>query len=260
VLSGILRQSYRGYLVVGVDGKTILRSRSASQSVPEALLQEASQPPGFSGLYTPSRSGEDLIYVAAAVRTVPGETAGYVVLEIDPEAQFHPILHQARVGESGETYAFSRSGLMLSESLFEHQLRDLKLIGEDESSAFRIEIRDPGGNLVNGYVPALTRSDQPLTHMLQEAVVNGRGRNLVGYNDYRGVPVVGAWIWNGDDGAGRRGSLPVAAGVPALEHRWRDPAVCSDHRGGGRDRSGTSPDDSGKRGACAGRGTVSASP
>ncbi|MEE4602315.1 MAG: response regulator, partial [Desulfobacteraceae bacterium] len=112
--------------------------------------------------------------------------------------------------DTRESYAFDRNGIMLSSSRFEDQLRRIGLLAEDQPSALNIEIRDPGGNLVEGYRPDIERSEQPLTHMVASSLAlrqqiektgNPRGHSPVesdmkGYRDYRGIPVFGTWLWN----------------------------------------------------------------
>jgi len=46
-------------------------------------------------------------------------------------------LEIARIGETGETYAFDRNGLMLSNSRFDEQLRSIGLISEREDSTLK---------------------------------------------------------------------------------------------------------------------------
>ncbi len=112
------------------------------------------------------------------------------------DARFTASLVAARAGQTGETYAFNREGLMLSTSRFPEHLRAAALLGPDEEdSALRVEIRDPGGDLTTGYRSPTRRRDQPLTLMAAAATAGQSGRALVPYRDYRGVPVVAAWRW-----------------------------------------------------------------
>lgn len=111
--------------------------------------------------------------------------------------EFSSILGIARAGESGETYAFDANGVLLSNSRFEDQLRDIGLLPDDENvdSVLNVEIRNPGGDLTQGFVPTIDRRAQPLTLAAASAVSGKNGANVEGYADYRGVFVVGAWRW-----------------------------------------------------------------
>ena len=143
------------------------------------------------------RTNVPTMLVGAPIRSDQNEVIGALVLRIRPEDDFTEILTVARAGESGETYAFDESGLMLSESRFDDQLKQIGLLvdREGEKSVLNIEIRDPGVDMVSGDRPALRRSDRPLTHMAADAVQQRSGIDVDGYRSYRGVPVVGAWTW-----------------------------------------------------------------
>ena len=90
---------------------------------------------------------------------------------LDARLQFSAILRVARMGPSGETSAIGKSGVMLSESRFSPQLVEMGLLPDDETgSAMRIQIRDPGGNLADGYEPSLTLTARSLTLSAADAI------------------------------------------------------------------------------------------
>ena len=68
------------------------------------------------------------MFAGAPIRGADGAVIGILGMRIDPEKDFTRILATARSGETGETYAFDRNGLMLSESRFDDQLKRLSLI------------------------------------------------------------------------------------------------------------------------------------
>lgn len=141
--------------------------------------------------------GEPTMFVASPIRGDQGEVLAVLAFRIPPDADFARILRLARMGRTGETYAFDRNGVMVSDSRFKSQLRKIGLLPKDRTigSPFRIHIRDPGKNLVRDpNVPGEPES-WPLTVMAHEAVSGNTGANTQGYNDYRGVPVIGAWTW-----------------------------------------------------------------
>jgi hypothetical protein len=65
---------------------------------------------------------ETLMQVAAPVLDAEGNLVGAIAFFIDPEREFSRIMSVARPGESGETYAFDSSGLMVSKSRFDDSL------------------------------------------------------------------------------------------------------------------------------------------
>ncbi len=137
------------------------------------------------------------MFVATPVRDDAGEIKGVLAFRMRPEIEFSKILTVGRFGSTGETYVFNDAGVMLSESRFNHQLKALGLIpGQSGDSAiFNLEIRNPGGNMALGFRPGLPQEQLPFTFMAEKALRKESGVNVDGYNDYRGVPVVGAWTW-----------------------------------------------------------------
>ena len=136
-------------------------------------------------------------HTAAPVRDARGRVVAVLAFVIRANGGFSEILQVARMGDSGETYAFDVQGVMLSESRFIDQLVAIGLLPEDPAARETtvVEIRDPGGSLVEGHVPALPVLARPLTRMAAEAVTQRAGLDVDGYRDYRGVEVIGAWTW-----------------------------------------------------------------
>jgi len=119
-----------------------------------------------------------------------------LILCDDPTHDFTNIIQFSRLGNTGETYAFDRKGRLITEIRHIIILYQLGLLKKNERSVISVEIRDPGGDLAEGHKPALPRNEQPLTHMASQAVAGKSGIDLEGYRNYRGVPVVGAWMWD----------------------------------------------------------------
>ena len=141
--------------------------------------------------------GVPTMFAAAPLRDNEGAVVGLLGLRIRPDQDFTRILNVARFGETGETYAFDKQGVMLSSSRFEDQLKQVGLLADQvkSRSVLSIELRDPGVDLTRDERATVRRADQPLTHMAAEAIAGRPGINVQGYRDYRGVPVVGAWTW-----------------------------------------------------------------
>jgi tRNA A-37 threonylcarbamoyl transferase component Bud32 len=213
-LVGSLRQGgFAGYVVVSPTG--VILASDVDLSVGREVLgyhrefvarvaggQGAVSRPFRSHLLLADADGEPaantpVMVAAAPVRDGAGKTVAVLGLRIRPEKEFTGILQVARPGESGETYAFDRQGLLLSQSRFDDDLKKIGLLADQPGSRslLTLELRDPGVNMVEGERPAARRADQPLTHMAAEAVQGRSSHNADGYRDYRGVPVVGAWRW-----------------------------------------------------------------
>jgi len=146
--------------------------------------------------------GLPTMFVGAPIRDDAGAVLALLLLRVDPRGAFTTILQRGRIGATGETYAFDRSGRLISESRFDDQLREIGLVPEDALGLLNVEIRDPGVDLVAGGEAQLPRGEQPLTLMAAAATRGRSGSNLEGYRDYRGVEVAGAWLWDEDLGLG----------------------------------------------------------
>ena len=153
--------------------------------------------PGQPGAGRPRRGDVSLMQVAAPVRDREGGVAGALALIINPDNEFSRILSVSRSGESGETYAFDQTGLLISHSRFDSQLKQLGLLeATNASSALNLRLHDPGGDLTKGFPPADNESyARPLTRLVASAVDGEDEVDVVPARDYRGVPVVGASRW-----------------------------------------------------------------
>jgi signal transduction histidine kinase/ActR/RegA family two-component response regulator len=108
------------------------------------------------------------------------EVLAYLVLNVNPMDKFLKIFQSGRLGKTGETYAIRADGIMASETRFLSQLREVD--SSITTSVLRQKIKDP--------------STRELTHMASSVIQKKSSFNIEGYNDYRGVSVVGAWTWN----------------------------------------------------------------
>ena len=163
-----------------------------------------SLPEVFSGLFLES------IVVGTGIADDTGEVRAILAFHIDPQQEYSEIMQRGQIGESGETYAINRHGQLISESRFDEDLMRIGLIEETERSILNIDIRDPGVNLTRGEQSALPRREQPLTLMARNATAKESAHDMLGYNDYRGVPVVGAWLWDDSYALGITTEMDVA--------------------------------------------------
>jgi hypothetical protein len=150
------------------------------------------------------RPGQPSMVAASAIPDEKGQPIAVLALRIRPEVQFTKILQTARFAESGETYAFSETGLLLSQSRFDDDLKRLGLLPDlpDAQSILTVEVRDPQVNMMTGQRPPKSRAEQPLTKLAAKAVAGQSGVEMDAYGDYRGVPSVGAYQWLPEFGFG----------------------------------------------------------
>jgi hypothetical protein len=143
------------------------------------------------------RTGVPTMYVCAPIRDESFQVVAVLGLRIRPEQEFTRILQLGRVGNTGETYAFDKTGLLVSNSRFDEELILLRLLLDQDNShsILQLTVRDPGGDMTQGYPSTVKRRDLPLTRMAADAIAGNAGVDVAGYRNFRGVKVAGAWKW-----------------------------------------------------------------
>ncbi len=211
--------SHDGYFIIGSDGFNLASSRDENLGRQSLLTEQhaflsrirAGEPavslPQISDVPLRDRDGVlrpglATMFVGSPVRDPEGNVVAVFAARIDPREDFTTILRRGRIGHSGETYAFDQTGRLISSSRFEQQLEAIGLIAPGENPILNVELRDPGANLVENEEPPAERSSRPLTRMAISATAGESGQDLAGYRDYRGVRVVGAWVWDAGLGFG----------------------------------------------------------
>ncbi|WP_136798385.1 MULTISPECIES: serine/threonine protein kinase [Desulfosediminicola] len=169
--------------------------------------------PQLSGIYLPEiqlNQSQPIMLSSTPILAADGTIIAALALALNPDKDFTRILSVARMGDSGDTYAFDKNGFLISDSRFEDQLREIGLLRDlpDVRSILAIQIRDPGGNMTKGFTPELPIEELPLTRMAASAVAGNSGVNVKGYRDYRGVEVIGAWRWLDEYGFGVATEIP----------------------------------------------------
>ena len=137
------------------------------------------------------------IAVAAPIRDANGEALAVLSLGMRADQQFTRILSVARIGRTGETYAFDDRGVLLSDSRFTDQLKKIGLVPNqpDARAIFHVQVRDPGVDLTTGAKSQLPIAAQPFTRPVALAIAKQDGVDVRGHRDYRGVLCIGAWKW-----------------------------------------------------------------
>ena len=136
------------------------------------------------------------IFIATPIKNYSGEVIAVLTFRLDPSSDFTRITQLGRIGKSGETYAFDKKGILITESRFDNQLKRIGLIKAGEKGILSIKIADPGGNMIEGFIPTLPISKRSFTLMSKSAISGESSYNIDGYRDYRGVKVSGTWVWD----------------------------------------------------------------
>ncbi len=125
-------------------------------------------------------TNESKVYLGTAISDVDGQLIGALIVSTSIQEQFKTIFNSAKVGITGETYAISRNGLLLTASRYNPVLRERGLIGEHENAKLNLNV-DISMLTVNG-------------QLVDEE--NSIYVNLLGYPNYAQIDVVGAIIYN----------------------------------------------------------------
>jgi len=209
---GMSSQHFVGYVLV--DKRMRVIASDESSMVGEMAVQyESFLPKAFEGRTTVSvpypstillkddhgklRSGIPTMVACAPVRDDNLQVIAVLAMRIRPEREFTEILQLGRIGDSGETYAINREGLMVSNSRFDEQLILFGLLPDtdDAISILSVQVRNPGGDMTSGFRPTVRRRDLPLTGAAAAAVAGTTVVDTEGYRGYRGVFKVGASTW-----------------------------------------------------------------
>lgn len=196
---------YLGYVLVDAKGRILLPAGALpltpgdeAELVQGALAGRAGLSHPFLGRTDPPPAPQRaLLDVAAPIRNGRGELVGALLFRLPGDALSRE-LAGGQPGLTGETLAFDRSGLLLSDSRFEDQLRGIGLLGSDpvtDRALLRLRLKDPGGDLLEGYSPASSSGLWPLMGPVAAAAQGEQGEDLAGVRDYRGAPVICAWRW-----------------------------------------------------------------
>jgi hypothetical protein len=160
-----------GFAIIAPDGVQIAAERNEAVGTMDladqnpGLMQRLIQ--GTPGLALPYKSplfvdpqGREypVMSIAGPVRSEDGRVIAALALIFDPRRDFTRTMELARLENSGETYAFDRNARFLSKSRFDDILRTGGLLQPHESSILNLEIRDPGGDVNQGFRPTMPRS------------------------------------------------------------------------------------------------------
>ncbi|MBF0359149.1 MAG: transporter substrate-binding domain-containing protein, partial [Magnetococcales bacterium] len=149
------------------------------------------------------------MFFAVPIRNFDGTVIAVLTQRLIPKDNMSKIFHSGRIGMSGESYVIDHEGRMITKSRFQNQLYDIGLLDKESKEHQTLEVRDPGGEILKGFIPTVSRSEQPFTHMVMDIFrlkqeMEKRNQNeshseivvdVNGYRDYRGTKVFGAWMW-----------------------------------------------------------------
>jgi PAS domain S-box-containing protein len=219
--SSLKNLQYGGFIIIGPNNINLAASLDAEvggasllTKQPDVLSRLWSGETVFSQIESPDEipgqsnpdSPHPNMFIGTPIRNELGKVIALLTLRIDPYDTLFPLMMHGRLGSTGETYLFNREGLMLNDSRFVEQLFEIGMLEKRDGdhmvssdhashSHLKITLRDPGEDLTlrKGMPPDMKA--RPLTRMAVSAIRGESGIDLDGYRDYRGLPVVGVWLW-----------------------------------------------------------------
>jgi PAS domain S-box-containing protein len=217
----IKNEGIKGFFVISPDRISLASSRNniatenlISMQRPDVLKRAFAGetvfvPPIYSDVPLKDKDGRlrkriPTMFIATPVRNNKNKVIAVLTLRIDPVSDFSRLCNLGQIGKSGESYAFDAKGLLMSEIRFKNDLEKIGLIkkGNEKALALSFKICDPGGNMLKGHKASGDHSTHALTKMAKSATSGEKGVDVDGYRDYRGVRVLGSWLWDADLGFG----------------------------------------------------------
>ena len=150
-----------------------------------------------------------VVFFVTPIYNESNKVIAVLAFRLLPEAIFSQRHNQRTVGNSGETYLVDETATLFSSSRKREELSKLGLLS-NHAQTLQIKLRDPEVNLIQGNVPTTAFEKRPLTRVGQAMIYLSQQSTLAipvedtativvdtyGYNDYRGVPVYGVWMWS----------------------------------------------------------------
>lgn len=216
--------SYTDYVVLGADRRILaspyrrlagrLAPRTYEMFMWRSLRGELAVSRPFAREATLSQRAEGpLMFVSAPVKATNGTVVAVLALRMKPEEEFTRIFSVARMGETGEAYAFDHRAVMLTASRFDQELKKRGLIPDapEATAILNMRLVEPTDSPEGAQARPSGAREPRLTRMAASALMGEEGHDVLGYRNYRGVQVVGAWSWLSEYGMG------VATEVSAKE-------------------------------------------
>ncbi len=125
--------------------------------------------------------------------------AALLVRGINTFNQFDNLFREASQADGLDAYAVDRRGVMVTRSPKAISLASrVSLELSPEEIVAKLRVSDPGMPTGPDNIGSIRRHAQPLTLAAAGATTGQADEQIAPYNNYAGIPVVGAWRWNSD--------------------------------------------------------------
>tara|TARA_R110001592_G_scaffold320639_2_gene598736 strand:- start:55241 stop:58522 length:3282 start_codon:yes stop_codon:yes gene_type:complete len=120
-----------------------------------------------------------ILFSGAPIRNSNNDIIALLALRINPYNELFPLLEKEHRGKTGEAYVFDKNGTILSFSHFEK----IPMKTRPEADPIKHSVSEQATN------PILAEITNSATN------IESGGNFIEGYQNYRGMKVVGAWRW-----------------------------------------------------------------
>ena len=163
-------------------GESVLFGPEILKSDTEGFVPETSAP--VMAEILPVRGENDKVIAAMLIR-------GFHMFR-----DFDALFRHASDAGGLDVYAINRHGEMLSNSPRATELAEQFVLEvEPDRIAANFRVSDPQVRLTSSERSSLSRMAQPLTYSAAGATTGLNDSRILAYNNYAGIPVVGAWRW-----------------------------------------------------------------
>ncbi len=174
------------------------------------------------------------MFIVTPIKDHEENVIAALTLRVQASGHISNILQQGRIGASGESYLVNTLGEMLSKSRFEADLSSIAYFKNLNKNEQLISLKAPKVDITLANSAEVDVRQQPFTFMANDLINNVRpdsqnilnknkvASNVIGYNDYRGISVYGAWVWDSKLGFGIATEIDAAEamhGVSSLRNK-----------------------------------------
>ncbi|MBL1141500.1 MAG: GGDEF domain-containing protein [Proteobacteria bacterium] len=198
------------FYVVSKNGRTVASNQGGQVGKINFLQTQAREDfnrvfKGESVFISLADSGDTYNYfIVSPILNQRGVSFAAIVVKIDPSIEFSSITNLGRLGVSGETYAFNKTGVLITETRFsniaEVHINDSGNDTKDKVSFFDIKIASDSGENESG-------------SRLKRAIEGDASFYIDDYRNYRGANVMGAWLWDDELGFGLATEIVFSEGM-----------------------------------------------
>ena len=203
------KKNYLGYFIIAPDNISIASKHDQNIGFENLLTKQqeflqrvwagkaAVSLPMASDIPLPGDDGnlrEDMptMFVGAPIRGISNQVIAILTLRLNPNRGFTHLLNAGHIGQTGEVYAFDSKGHMISNSRFDEQPHATSLTRSGEQLILDIAPQDSAVGLIQ---KGDGSSPLPLTYMAKRTSTDETEASKEAYQNYRGVMVLGTWIW-----------------------------------------------------------------